>query len=57
MSALPEFQYVELYYGPSSITGTNGLFTRNNTYDHHTFLLNFTYEDEEGFADMFDYDF
>lgn len=56
-SALPELQYVELYYGPSTIIGTNGTYTRDYTYNHHTFLLNFTYENEDGFRDMFDYDF
>lgn len=53
---IPELQSVELYYGKSSILGTNGSFMRDYTYNHHTFLLNFTYENEYGFPDMFNYD-
>ena len=53
---LPEFEYVELYYGASQIIGTNGTFAKNFTYNHHTFLLDFKYENENAFQDMFDYD-
>ena len=50
---LPEFQYVELYYGTSNMVGTEGIVSRNFTYNHHTFLLDVTYEDEDAFEDMF----
>ena len=54
---LPELQYVDLYYGESEILGTNGMLRRSYTYNHHTFLLDFKYEDNENaFEDMFDYD-
>ena len=53
---LPEFQYVELYYGGSQVMGTKGLVTRNYTYQHHTFLLNFTYLNHGAYAEMFHYD-
>ena len=55
-TSLPELEFVELHYGQSTIAGTDGTFTRNYTYSHHTFLLNFTYEDEYSFYDIFDYD-
>ena len=55
-TSLPELEFVELYYGPSIILGTDGTFTRNYTYSHHNFLLNFTYEDEYSFYDIFYYD-
>ena len=54
---LPEFQYVELNYGGSRITGTNGTLSRSYTYSHHTFLLDFKYEENENvLEDIFDYD-
>ena len=55
-SNLPELQYVELYYGGTQIIGTKGMFARNYTYNHHTFLMDFKYENENAFQDMFDYD-
>ena len=55
-TSLPELEVEELYYGPSRIIGTEGTFTRDYTYSHHTFLLNFTYEDRHSFYDSFDYD-
>ena len=54
---LPELQYVELNYGESRILGTNGTFVRSYTYNHHTFLVDFKYEENENvFEDMFNYD-
>lgn len=53
---MSELQYEELYYGGSRIIGTNGTLARNYTYNHHTFLLDFKYENENAYSDMFDYD-
>ena len=55
-TSLPELDFVELYYSPSTIAGTDGTFLRDYTYSHHTFLLNFTYEDEYSIYDILDYD-
>ena len=52
----PEFQYVELYYGGSQYLGTKSLVTRNYTYKHHTFLLNFTNQLDDAYIEMFQYD-